>query len=58
VLYDNATVESFLISLKNDPAHPGQYADTDEARCKAFAYIELFYNRQRKHESLNYYLPE
>jgi len=56
--YDNAVVESFFSSLKNELTHHEQFADPDEARCKVLDYIEVFYNRQRKHQSLNYCSPE
>jgi putative transposase len=56
--YDNAVVESFFSSLKNELTHHEQFADTHEARGKVFDYIEVFYNRQRKHQSLNYCSPE
>ena len=56
--YDNAVVESFFSSLKNELTHHEQFADTQDARYKVFAYIEVFYNRQRKHQSLDYCSPE
>lgn len=56
--YDNAVVESFFSSLKNELTHHEQFASVDEARSKVFDYIEVFYNRQRKHESLDYRSPE
>jgi putative transposase len=55
--HDNAVDESLFSSLKHEPAHQEQFADTDEARCKVFGYIEAFHNRQRKHESLDYCSP-
>jgi putative transposase len=56
--YDNAVVESFFSSLKNELTHHEQFVDPEEARRKVFDYIEVFYNRQRKHQSLNYHSPE
>jgi putative transposase len=56
--YDNAVVESFFSSLKNELTHHEQFANPDEARSKVFDYIEIFYNRKRKHQSLNYRSPE
>ena len=50
--YDNA--ESFVSSLKNEIAHHRNYQTRDEARTEIFEYIELFYNRKRLHQSLNY----
>ena len=55
--YDNAIVESFFSSLKNELTHHEQFDTIDAARLKVFDYIEVFYNRQRKHESLGYCSP-
>ncbi len=55
--YDNAVVESFFSSLKNELVHHQDYHTRQEARSDIFAYIELFYNRRRKHESLGYHTP-
>ncbi len=55
--YDNAIVESFFSSLKNELTHHEQFETIDAARVKVFDYIEVFYNRQRKHESLGYRSP-
>jgi len=56
--YDNAIVESFFSSLKNELTHHERFANVEEARSQVFDYIEVFYNRQRKHEALNYCSPE
>ena len=55
--YDNAVVESFFSSLKNELVHHQDYQTRQEARSDIFDYIELFYNRRRKHESLGYHTP-
>jgi putative transposase len=55
--YDNAAVETFFSSLKNELTHHEQFSTIDEARRKLFDYIEVFYNRQRKHQSLGYRSP-
>jgi putative transposase len=55
--YDNAAVESFFSSLKNELTHHEQYLTNDEARARVFDYIEVFYNRQRLHSSLGYRSP-
>jgi len=52
--YDNAVVESFFSSLKNELIHHRDYHNREEARSEIFDYIELFYNRQRLHQSLGY----
>ncbi|MBI3043352.1 MAG: IS3 family transposase [Betaproteobacteria bacterium] len=40
-----------------EAAHPAFAAKLDEARAAIFDYIELFYNRQRKHQALCYLGP-
>jgi len=55
--YDNAVAESFFSSLKNELIHHRHFSTRDEARSEIFEYIELFYNRKRLHQSLNYQTP-
>lgn len=55
--YDNAVVESFFSSLKNELTHHERYLTNDEARARVFDYIEVFYNRQRRHTSLDHCSP-
>jgi len=55
--YDNAVVESFFSSLKNEIIHHRDYHTRDQARSEIFEYIELFYNRRRIHQSLAYQTP-
>ncbi len=55
--YDNAVAESFFSSLKNELVHHRNFQTRDEARSEIFEYIELFYNRKRLHQSLNYQTP-
>jgi putative transposase len=56
--YDNAVVESFFSSLKNEGTDHVTFPDRDHARTALFSYIELFYNRQRVHATLGYQSPE
>lgn len=56
--YDNAVAESFFSNLKNELVYHCDYHDRDEARAAIFKYIEVFYNRKRLHETLNYISPE
>lgn len=59
--YDNAMMESFHSTLKNELVYQqptGRFASVAEARRLTFAYIETFYNRRRRHSSLNYLSPE
>lgn len=55
--YDNAVMESFFSSLKQELTHHVRFLDRDEARMRIFDYIEVFYNRKRLHSRLNYRSP-
>lgn len=55
--YDNAVVENFFSNLKNKLVHHRNFAPRDEARAQIFDYIEVFYNRQRAHATLQYLCP-
>lgn len=55
--YDNAAVESFFSTLKNDLVHHRRYTTREEARREIFEFIEVFYNRQRAHTYLGYRSP-
>jgi transposase InsO family protein len=55
--YDNAVAESFHKTLKTELVYHEKYATRQEARSSIFEYIELFYNRQRRHSSLGYMSP-
>ena len=54
--YDNAMVESFFATLRNEMAGK-KFATYDKARSALFAHIELWYNRRRLHGSLGYMSP-
>jgi len=56
--YDNAVAESFFSTLNNELILGDIYESRDRARAEIFEYIEIFYNRQRIHRSLNYLTPE
>ncbi len=56
--YDNAYVESFFGTLKTELVHGERYRSRLEARLSIFEYIEVFYNRQRRHSALGYRSPE
>jgi len=47
--YDNAAMESFFHSLKNEWTEHYKYETRAAARATIFYYIEVFYNRQRRH---------
>jgi transposase InsO family protein len=54
---DNAVAESFFGTLKNELVYHEDYHSRAKARQSIFEYIEVFYNRQRRHASLNYLTP-
>ncbi len=55
--YDNAAMESFFGRYKTSSVGNTVFADQAHARSHAFEYIEVFYNRFRKHASLGYQNP-
>lgn len=56
--YDNAVAESFFSSLKRERIRRRIYKTRDEARSDIFDYIEVFYNRQRRHSHIGGVSPE
>lgn len=56
--YDNAVAESFFSTLKNDLVYERDYHTREEARAEVFEFSEVFYNRQRLHQTLGYVSPE
>ncbi len=55
--YDNAVAESFFSTLKNELVHDQDFTTRDQAKSAIFEYIEVFYNRTRLHQSLDYMSP-
>ena len=55
--WDNAPAESLIATLKKELVHQQSYRTRDDARRALFEYIEVFYNRQRRHSSLGYRTP-
>lgn len=55
--YDNAAMESFYGRYKSSSVRGHIFADETELRANVFEYIEVFYNRFRKHSSLGYKSP-
>lgn len=55
---DNAPTESFFATLKSELVDGTVYATRDQARTAIFSYIEMFYNRRRRHSSLGYVSPD
>ena len=55
--WDNAVAESFFHTLKVELIHGKTYNTRQEAKTAIFEYIEVFYNRQRRHSYLGYLSP-
>jgi putative transposase len=55
--WDNAPMESFFASLKKELVHHEDYPTRAEAKASIFEYIEVFYNRLRRHSALGYVAP-
>jgi putative transposase len=55
--YDNAPMESFWGTLKNELIYHQRYATRDLAIREITEYIEVFYNRQRRQKRLGYLSP-
>ena len=55
--YDNAVVESFFGTLKRELVHRRRFATRQDARSAIFEWIEVFYNRQRRHSTLGQLSP-
>ncbi len=54
---DNAVAESFFGTLKNELVHDEDYKTRPQAKQSIFDYVEIFYNRQRRHAFLDYMTP-
>jgi len=55
--YDNAITETFFHTLKTELIYFENYQTREEARLSVFEYIEVFYNRKRRHSALGYKSP-
>lgn len=55
--YDNAAMESFFSRLKAELLENGMFEDLEDARTELFEYLEMYYNTERKHSTLNYQSP-
>jgi len=49
--WDNASMESFFSRLKVELIYAHQYSTIEEAKSAIFEYIEIFYNRKRRHSA-------
>jgi transposase InsO family protein len=55
--WDNAVMESFFGTLKTEMVYFEKFSSREEAKTKIFEYIEVFYNRQRRHSTLGQLSP-
>ena len=55
--WDNAPMESFFHTLKTEWVYGLKYNTRQEAKTSLFDYIEIFYNRQRRHSGIQYMTP-
>lgn len=55
--YDNAAMESFYHTLKTEHVYFQHYETREEAKLSIFEFIEVFYNRKRRHSTLGYISP-
>lgn len=56
--WDNACAESIFSTIKRELVYRRTFVSHAEARHELFDYIEVFYNRQRRHSHINYLSPE
>jgi len=55
--WDNAPAESFFKTLKSELKRPDPFENYQQARTAIFPFIEIWYNRKRRHSALNYQTP-
>jgi len=55
--WDNAVAESFFATLKTELVYTRRFATRSEAREAIFEFVEVFYNRRRRHSTLGYVSP-
>ncbi|NOJ93310.1 IS3 family transposase [Corallococcus coralloides] len=55
--WDNAVVESFFSTLKTELVHEQDFPTRESAKAALFDFIEVFYNRKRRHSTLGYVSP-
>lgn len=56
--YDNAVIESFFKTLKYEWTKHIRYRTREEAKASIFEFIEIYYNKDRRHSTLGYISPE
>ena len=58
ICYDNAVAESFFATIKKELVHLRPWPTLARLRTELFTYIETYYNRKRRHSTLDYLTPE
>lgn len=56
--YDNAVIESFFKTLKYEWTKHVRYRTREEAKASVFEFIEIYYNKNRRHSTLGFMSPE
>lgn len=56
--FDNAVAESFFATIKKELVHRQPWPTRRDLGSAVFEYVEAFYNRQRRHSTLDYLTPE
>lgn len=56
--HDNAVAESFFSMLKNEMYYTKTFETHTEARSAVLEYIEIYYNRKRRHSTIDYKMPQ
>ncbi len=55
--FDNTAMESFFHTLKTEQVYFNNYLTREEAKADIFEYVEVFYNQQRRHSTIDYFTP-
>ena len=55
--WDNSVAESFFNIIKSELIRHEKFKNKEEAFSAIFEYIEIYYNRQRRHSTINYKTP-
>lgn len=55
--WDNAVAESFFKTMKTELIYHVAFKTKDQAKLAVFEYIEIWYNRQRRHSAIGYLAP-
>jgi putative transposase len=56
--WDNVPAESFFKTLKTEMVYHREFKGKQEAKLAIFEFIEVWYNRKRRHSSLEYLSPK